>query len=108
MTNINEGMAGAIGFIVDGIIATAIFSAFATIESLKPYSYLLILTSLIGTIVLLFTIPKWGTGYTIGWLIAIILLWDTGLISWEMLLSFLVVLVVLSIRIKTKWEDFIS
>lgn len=82
MSDFGEGMRAAILQIIGSIIYTAIVSSLAA-NKVIPESYLLLFALINAAImiVLVLAMPRWGILYTIGWIFAVGLFINSGLLS---------------------------
>jgi hypothetical protein len=108
---LEEGFRTAIENVVSGIVIGALISAFLPI--LKTFSFvpsyyislfqLIEVANLVGSILIVFAMEKWGFFYLLGWLLGMWIMSYSGLIEmWLLVLYGIVGSVVLVIKI-LKW-----
>ena len=77
----DSGLNRIFGEIIGGLIASIIISSFVG-TGLIPFYYIwfFYLLNIIDMIVLIQKMPYWATSYSVGWLIGVIILANTGLL----------------------------
>lgn len=101
-----HGCVRAISETVGGIISGTLLNAFIS-NGLIPSHYIALfkLISLLTIISLIIAMPYWGTGYMIGWLLGIIIMAKSGLISaFDALIYIVIPLVILIVRMIRRAE----
>lgn len=99
------GLKRAITEILFGIVIAGILDAFAK-TNLIPQGYFLLFNIINGlaTIALFEAMPVWSTTYLIGWILGMIMLLNSGLITIVDFLSFFVIpVIVLLYRLKMQF-----
>jgi hypothetical protein len=107
MPRFEQGYKKSVETILSGIIIAAVIRSFLAVYNIE---YLIILFDIISIISILFLFEKmkyWGIGYTIGWIIGI-LLFVSILSIWEVILYLIIFVVTLVIKFTNKIQRLLS
>jgi len=76
------GLERAFSEIIGGLVTTIIISSFISAGLIPSYFiWLFHLLNIVDMIVLIQKMPYWATSYSVGWLIGVIILTNTGLLT---------------------------
>lgn len=76
------GLERAFSEIIGGLVTTIIISSFISTGLIPSYFiWLFHLLNIVDMIVLIQKMPYWATSYSVGWLIGVIVLTNTGLLT---------------------------
>jgi hypothetical protein len=76
------GLERAFSEIIGGLVTTIIISSFISTGLIPSYFiWLFHLLNIVDMIVLIQKMPYWATSYSVGWLIGVIILTNTGLLT---------------------------
>jgi hypothetical protein len=101
MPGFGYGVRRAFLEIITGAITALMMDSFAK-TGLIPYGYLLFFNLIngLGTALLFFVMPVWATAYLIGWIVGMIIMFNSGLVSiWDMISYFIIPLIVIYYRL---------
>lgn len=101
MPEVEHGFLRAILEVVGGFL-TSILMKMMENSGLIPATYLLMfkLITWLSTIIFILVFPYWGTGYLIGWLLGIALLYPSGLLEpLDLVIYFIIPLIILILRL---------
>ncbi|MEM0084050.1 MAG: hypothetical protein QW743_00945 [Candidatus Methanomethylicia archaeon] len=105
MPKSEHGLKRAISEIITGLATSIILSSFANAGLLStPFVLLFNILGIISTILMVFAMRFWATGYCIGWLVGLWAMYTSGLVDIFELLIYLVPLIVLIVRFVKKFE----
>lgn len=91
MSEFGQGGRDASQEVAGGIVTAIVVNAMAGTGLLSPaYFGLIALMNIVATAILVLKMPLWGLVYTAGWIAAVILFLNAGLLSWVEILVYLV------------------
>ena len=106
MNGIGYGFRRGIEDFTKGFAISVFINALSMIPLFEPYKWTFALINMGSYLGLISTIPRWRISYLVGWILSIIVLSGTELMSvWDFILNIIAIIIVIAIKYRNLLDE---
>jgi hypothetical protein len=106
MKGIGYGFRRGFEDVIEGFLISVFVNALSMIPFFEPYRWVFAFINIAGYLGLIAAMPRWSTSYLVGWILSIIVLSGSELMSgWDLILNIIAIIIAIAIKARNLIED---